>query len=90
MNEEFYKIALFLNGDFIINYVDDKSYTCEYAIYFQDQQDSAYKIEAKSNLLDMTRLSEDVQKELESQKIIKFEISEPDENVRKNYKLVKR
>ncbi len=89
LKEEFYKKASFLSGNFIVEYVDDKNYTCAYILYFQDKNGDSYKMETKSNLLDITRLSEDVQNNLNEQKTIKFDIPEPSEEFRKKYKLVK-
>ena len=90
LNQELQKAAIFINGDFIIDYIDDKTYTCSYVLYFQDRSDEAFKISAKSKPLDITRLSDEAKKDLETSKSIKFEIPEPSEEVRKNYKLVKR
>ena len=87
LKEEFYKIALFLGGEFIIEYVDEKNYTCTYTLYFQNKKDDAYKITAATQPMDMTRLSAEVKKDLETQKNIKFEISEPSEEVRQKYTL---
>ena len=90
LNESLYKASIFLNGDFSVDYVDDKSYTCSYVLYFQDKKDETYKVAAKSKPLDITRLSEEARKDLETHKSIKFEIPDPPEETRKNYKLVKR
>lgn len=90
LNESLYKASIFLNGDFSVDYVDDKSYTCSYVLYFQDKKDETYKVVAKSKPLDITRLSEEARKDLETHKSIKFEIPDPPEETRKNYKLVKR
>lgn len=90
LNESLYKASIFLNGDFSVDYVDDKSYTCSYVLYFQDKKDETYKVAAKSKQLDITRLSAEARKDLETHKSIKFEIPDPPEETRKNYKLVKR
>ena len=90
LNESLYKASIFLNGDFSVDYVDDKSYTCSYILYFQDKKDETYKVAAKSKPLDITRLSAEARKDLETNKSIKFEIPDPPEETRKNYKLVKR
>jgi len=90
LSESLYKASIFLNGDFSVDYVDDKSYTCSYILYFQDKKDETYKIAAKSKPLDITRLSAEARKDLETNKSIKFEIPDPPEETRKNYKLVKR
>ena len=90
LNESLYKASIFLNGDFSVDYVDDKSYTCSYVLYFQDKKDETYKVAAKSKPLDITRLSTEARKDLEIHKSIKFEIPDPPEETRKNYKLVKR
>ena len=89
LNEEFYKIALFLGGEFIVAYLDEKNYTCAYNLYFQVKEDKTYKLTATSEPMDITRLSADAKKELAEQQTVKFEIPEPSEEVRKNYKLVK-
>lgn len=90
LNEEFYKAAIFLSGDFIVDYVDEKAYTCSYVLYFQNKKDETYKVAAKSKLLDITRLSSEAQKDLETNKSVKFEVPEPSKEVRKSYKLVKK
>ena len=90
LNESLYKASIFLNGDFSVDYVDDKSYTCSYVLYFQDKKNETYKMAAKSKLLDITRLSAEARKDLETHKSIKFEIPDPPEETRKNYKLAKR
>ncbi|MBO4780542.1 MAG: hypothetical protein J5497_07895 [Selenomonadaceae bacterium] len=90
LSQELYKSAIFLNGDFIVEYADEKSYTCAYELYFQDKNDETYKVAAKSKPLDITRLSAEARKDLETNKSIKFEVPAPSEDVRKNYKLVKR
>lgn len=90
LGENLYKAAIFLNGDFSVDYVDDKSYTCSYVLYFQDKKDETYKVAAKSKPLDITRLSEEARKDLVTHKSIKFEIPDPPEETRKNYKFVKR
>lgn len=90
LNESLYKASIFLNGDFSVDYVDDKSYTCSYVLYFQDKKDETYKVAAKSKPMDITRLSAEARKDLETHKSIKFEIPDPPEETRKNYKLVKR
>ncbi len=89
LNEEFYNISHFLGGEFLIEYVDAKGYICAYKLYFQDKNNNAYEVESKSKSLDLTRLSADAQKDLAEKKQIKYDISEPDEKFRKNYKLVK-
>ena len=89
LTEELRKAAIFLSGDFIIDYVDEKSYTCSYMLYFQDKSDETYKIAAKSKPLDIARLGSEARKDLETNKSIKFEVPTPNEDVRKNYKLVK-
>lgn len=89
LTQELYKSAVFLNGDFIVEYVDEKSYTCSYVLYFQEQNDETYKIAAKSKPLDVKRLSEEARNDLATNKTIKFEVPNPDENARKKYKLVK-
>lgn len=89
LNEGLRKASIFLNGDFSIDYVDEKSYTCAYILYFQDKVDETYKIAAKSKPLDFARLSAEARKDLETNKSVKFEVPDPPEEVRKNYKLVK-
>lgn len=89
LTQELQKAAIFLNGDFSIDYVDEKSYTCSYELYFQERNDDTYKIAAKSKPLDIMRLSEEARSDLTANKSIKFEVPSPSEDVRKNYKLVK-
>ena len=89
LTQELQKAAMFLNGDFSIDYVDEKSYTCSYELYFQERNDDTYKIAAKSKPLDIMRLSEEACKDLTTNKSIKFAVPYPPEDVRKKYKLVK-
>ena len=90
LTQELQKAAIFLNGDFSVEYVDEKIYACSYVLYFQDKADETYKLAAKSKPLDITRLSAKARKDLETNKSVKFEVPAPSEDVRKNYKLVKR
>ena len=89
LTEELRKASTFLSGDFIIDYVDEKSYTCSYMLYFQDKSNETYKVGAKSKPLDIMRLSAEARNDLEKNNPVKFEIPEPSEEIRKNYKLVK-
>ena len=89
LKEEFYKIASFVGGEFIIEYIDDKSYSLCYHLYFQDKKDATYDVTSQKQKNNSDRLSDEAQKELKAQKTIKFDISEPSEEFRKKYKLVK-
>ena len=89
LKEEFYKIASFAGGEFIIEYIDDKSYSLCYHLYFQDKKDATYDVTSQKQKNNSDRLSDAAKKELKDQKKIKFDISEPSEEFRKKYKLVK-
>lgn len=89
LKEEFYKIASFAGGEFIIEYIDDKSYSLCYHLYFQDQKDATYEVNSKKQQNNMSRLSDEAQKDLKRQKTVKYDIPEPSEEFRKKYKLVK-
>lgn len=89
LKEEFYKIASFAGGEFIIEYIDDKSYSLCYHLYFQDKKDATYDVTSQKQKNNSDRLSDAAKKELKDQKTIKFDISEPSEEFRKKYKLVK-
>ena len=89
LNEELYKVSSFIGGQFIIEYVDSKSYTLYFQLFFQDKKGSTYETATKKKPMDMARLSDLAQKDLESHKTIKFDIPELSEVVRKKYKIVK-
>lgn len=89
LKEEFYKIASFVGGEFIIEYIDDKSYSLCYHLYFQDKKDAPYDVTSQKQKNNISRLSDEAQKELKDQKTIKFDISEPSEEFRKKYKITK-
>ena len=89
LKEEFYKMSSFLSGKFFINYVETNNYTCAYELYFQESKGDSYKLETQSKPLDMSRLSDEAQKDLKTQKTVKYDIPEPSEEFRKKYKLVK-
>lgn len=89
LKEEFYKIASFVGGEFIIEYIDDKSYSLSYHLYFQDKKDAPYDVTSQKQKNSISRLSDAAQKELKDQKTIKFDISEPSEEFRKKYRITK-
>ena len=70
---------IILNGDSSVDYVDEKIYTCSYVLYFQDKNDETCKIAAKSKPPDITRLSAEAWKDLETNKSVKFEVPDPPE-----------
>lgn len=88
LDEELKNESRFLSGDFTIDYVDEKNYTCAYTLYFQDDKNEGYKLEAKTKLLDITKLSEEAIQDLSNNKSIKFEIPVPSKKDRSRYKIV--
>ena len=90
LTHELQQASIFLNGDFIIDYVDDKTYACSYVLYFQDRENNdAYKVAAKSKPLDIQRLTAEAARDLAEHKSIKFAIPELTAEVRKSYKIVR-
>ena len=80
----------YIGGELIFECVDDKNFTCAYNLYFQDEQEKFFKKEAKTGEVTLKALSPEMRKELQSEKILKFEIPEPPLEVRKSYKLANR
>lgn len=87
LKEEFYKAAIFLGGEFFVEYIDEKTYTHYCKFYFQKRDDSTYNLETKKQRVDIGRLAYEARRELETKKVIKFEIPEPSEEVRRKYTL---
>lgn len=90
LNEELSRATIFVGGDFNIDYVDEKSYTCSYTLFFQNKSGETYEIKAGSKPLDISRLVEEARQELTNRKSIKFDIPEMSEEVRGTYKVVRK
>ena len=90
LNEEIGSATIFVGGEFSIDYVDEKSYTCSYKLFFQDKNAETYEIKAGSKPLDIQRLKKEALQELTEQKNIKFDIPELTEEVRGTYKVVRK
>lgn len=90
LNEELIGATIFVGGEFSIDYVDERSYTCSYNLFFQDKNGETYSVKAGSKPLDIQRLKTEAAKELTEQKNIKFEIPELTEAVRKSYKIIRK
>lgn len=75
----------YVGGELIYTCVDDKNFTCEYTLYFQDEQGKFFKRSAKTGELSMKHLSTETRDELTAEKVIKFEIPEPDDAARAQY-----
>ena len=90
LNEELTGATIFVGGEFSIDYVDERSYTCSYVLYFKDKIGETYSVKAGSNPLDIQRLKPEASKELTEQKNIKFGIPKLTEEVRNTYKIVRK
>ena len=75
----------YVGGKLIYACVDDKNFTCEYDLYFQDEQGNFFKKSAKTGELSMKHLSTETRDELTAEKVIKFEIPEPDDDALNKY-----
>lgn len=75
----------YVGGELIYTCVDDKNFTCEYTLYFQDEQGKFFKRSAATGELAMKHLSAETRDELTAEKVIKFEIPEPDDDARAEY-----
>lgn len=80
----------YIGGELIFECVDDKNFTCAYSLYFQDQQEKFFKKEAKTGEVPLKSLSPEMRKELQSERILKFEIPEMTEEIRGKYKVVRK
>lgn len=90
LNEEINSATIFVGGEFSIDYVDERSYTCSYNLFFQDKNGETYEVKAGSKPLDIQRLKTDAAKELTEQKTIKFDIPELTEEIRGTYKVIRK
>ena len=79
--EEKEKNCRYISGEFKISAVDEKSYQCSYALYFEDANESFHVLEAKTKSLDINCLTEDFRQELQQENVLSFEITEPKRNV---------
>ena len=75
----------YVGGELIYTCVDDKTFTCEYNLYFQDEQGKFFRKSAKTGKLSMEPLSIETRDELKAEKEIKFEIPEPSDEAREKY-----
>lgn len=75
----------YVGGEFIIECVDDKNFTCSYNLYFQDEQENFFKETARTGKRSLTSLESEFRDELTTEKVIKFEIPEPDDEARAEY-----
>lgn len=76
----------YVGGKLIYEYIDDKNFTCEYILFFQDEHGKFFKKSAKTDKLSMKPLLTETYDELTAEKIIKFEIPEPSDDARAEYK----
>ena len=77
LREEKENQCSYIGGEFIITCADDENYQCAYALYFEDSDESAHTLEARSKLLAMKHLTKDFQQALKSAGTLKFELDEP-------------
>lgn len=85
LEEEYKSDAKYVGGIFQFDYVDDKSYTCGFNLYFQDKNKKIIEINSKSRPLNIAKLSDDLIATIKAEKIVKFEIPEPADDVRNQY-----
>ena len=67
----------YVGGEFKISYVDKENYTCEYDLYFQDEQKKVSVAQAKSENLNFVDLAPDIAKQIADKKELKFNIDPP-------------
>ena len=85
LDEESSSEREYVSGELIYTCVDDKTFTCEYNLYFQDEQGNFFRKSAKTGELSMKPLSIETRDELKAEKVIKFEIPEPSDEARAKY-----
>ena len=85
LDEESSSKHKYIGGEFIFDCVDDENFTCSYDLYFQDEQENFFKRHAKSGNLPVSSLAPKMREELMTEKAIKFEIPEPDDEARELY-----
>lgn len=75
----------YVGGELIFECVDDENFTCSYSLYFQDKAENFFKDGAKTGNLPISSLAPKMREELMTEKVIKFEIPEPDDEARELY-----
>lgn len=86
LDEESTSGRKYVGGEFILDYVDEKKFGCSFSLYFQDAQKKFLKRSAKTGELSMSPLVPELRDELKAEKVIKFDIPEPDDEARAEYK----
>ncbi len=81
-NEEDRSNSRYVGGEFNLDYVSDKAYTCGYKLFFRNEQKKIFEIAARSRELNIGKLSSKVREQLRAEKNIKFEIPEPSQSAR--------
>ncbi len=81
-HEEDKSNSRYVGGEFNLDYVSERAYTCGYKLFFRDEQKKIFALEAKSKELSISKLHSSVREQLKTDKNIKFEIPEPDESAR--------
>lgn len=76
---------IYVGGEFKISYVDKENYTCEYDLYFQDEQKKVSVAQAKSENMKFVDLDPDTAKQIADKKELKFNIDPPSDEVRRNF-----
>ena len=87
LDEELKNNTKYVGGTFEFDYVDDRSYTCGYNLFFQDEKKKVFEIAAKSRPLNMAKLADELVLQIKGEKIVKFEIPEPSLEVRQQHNL---
>lgn len=75
----------YVGGEFSFECVDDENFTCNYSLYFCDEQKKFFKKSATTGNLSMEPLSTEMRDELTAEKVIKYEIPEPSDEAREAY-----
>lgn len=86
LEEEFSGEHKYVGGELIYEHVDEKNFTCEYKLFFQDAQGKFFRKTAKTDNISTKPLSTDMREKISSEKILKFEIPEPSDEAREEYK----
>lgn len=77
LREEHDKHSSYIGGELRIAKLDDEHYECSYSLYFEDANEEVYTLEAKTKSLELKFLTEDFQKSLKADGVLKYEINEP-------------
>jgi len=79
----------FVGGEFKIFHIDDRNFGLSYSLYFQNDKEEWQKMTAKSEPMDNYYLSDEALQELSEKMTIVYDVEQPTEVARKEYKKTK-